>query len=81
MDYQDYLVQVFLNYLELHKLLTFLVNQTQTFTPTTTEVLAPLSTLLNRMMDIDFNIFNDRMSALEDYRMPSNNHYQPNVFL
>jgi hypothetical protein len=53
---------------ELHKLLTFLVNQTQNLQPTTTEVLSPLSTLLNRMTDIDFNIFNDRMSALEDYR-------------
>ena len=53
---------------ELHKLLTFLVKQTQTFSPTSTVVLAPLCTLLNRMTEMDFKIFDDRMSALEDYR-------------
>lgn len=53
---------------ELHKLISFLYQQTDTFKPTNLEILSPLKTLVQTLLKMNVYDFNARMTALEQYR-------------
>ena len=53
---------------ELYKLISFLYTQTIQLQPKAIEVLKPLESFVESLIQMDLHQFNDRMSALESYR-------------